>query len=61
MVNCLVVTPFMVQTENIMELKKFLGSDSKPAKEPQGVEIFTGPLRDLIRELWWEDASRWVK
>ena len=106
LVNCLVVTPFMVQTENIMVLKelneKFVDADSdakqklekrrdslrrktsimrmssevdnQPNRQTEvldahngvfmpNMNFFTGPmtydnLRDLIRNLWWEDPSR---
>jgi len=106
LVNCLVVTPFMVQTENITVLKElneqFMGadSDSKERLEKRrnslkrktsvmrmsslvenqtnrqaevlqnyngvfmpNMNFFTSAflyndLRDLIRDLWWEDPSR---
>ena len=109
LVNCLVVTPFMVQTENITVLKElneqFMGadSDSKERLEKRrnslkrktsvmrmsslvenqtnrqaevlqnyngvfmpNMNFFTSAflyndLRDLIRDLWWEDPSRWLK
>ena len=107
LVNCLVVTPFMVQTENIMVLKdlneQFMGADSdskeklerrrnslkrktsvmrmsslveQPNRQEAAVlqdyngvfmpnmNFFTSAFlyndfRDLIRDLWWEDPSRW--
>ena len=106
LVNCLVVTPFMVQTENIMVLKdlneQFMGADSdskeklerrrnslkrktsvmrmsslveQPNRQTEVLQDYNGvfmpnmnfftsaflynDFRDLIRDLWWEDPSRW--
>ena len=101
LVNCLVVTPFMVQTENIMVLKelneKFMDMErlekrrnslkrktsvmrmsslvEQPNRQAEVLQDYNGvfmpnmnfftsaflynDFRDLIRDLWWEDPSRW--
>ena len=104
LVNCLVVTPFMVQTENIMVLKelnkKFMDMEklerrrdslkrktsvmrmssvveNQPNRQAEVLQDYNGvfmpnmnfftsaflynDFRDLIRDLWWEDPSRWFK
>ena len=104
LVNCLVVTPFMVQTENIMVLKelneKFMDMEklekrrdslkrktsvmrmsslveNEPNRQAEVLQDYNGvfmpnmnfftsaflynDFRDLIRDLWWEDPSRWFR
>ena len=66
-VNCLVVTPFMVQIDPILVLKRLQeGFFSERSGErlrhisedgESGNEIGVGDLRSQIRKMWWKDPS----